>query len=166
LNHLLIHLPEAADLRTIRPRNQWISKTELRVLTDDFAARFDAEYINGDFFVDFNNETKDNLVQLIKSKFVTIEFGPGNERISLYTADLGPDGNANLKGALRDFVPYMAKSFRGNSRVVSMSEMFDLCDDYKARPISSPTGKYWIIWGTASCPTCDPSLPGEKSSRM
>jgi hypothetical protein len=138
-NYLLIHLPDAADLMTLRPRNQWISKTELRVLSDDFATRFEAEYIDGDFFVDFNDITQENLVQLIKSKSLTIEFGPGNERISLYTADVGPDGKANLKGALREFVPYMAKSFRGNSQVFSMSKMFDLCDHYKARPVSSAT---------------------------
>jgi hypothetical protein len=166
LNSLLVHLPDAVDLKTMRPRNQWISKTELRVLTDDFATRFDAEYIDGDFFVDFNDETKGNLIYLIKSRFVTVEFGPGNERISLFTADVGHDGTGNLKGALRELVPLMAKSFGGNSRILSMSEMFDLCDDYKARPVSSATGKYWIIWGTASCPTCDPSIPGEKSSRI
>jgi hypothetical protein len=131
-NHLLIHLPDAADVKTIRPRKQWISKTELRVMTDDFATKFDAEYIDGDFFVDFNEDTKEHLDDVLRSRSLTIEFGPENEKLSLYAADMDPDGKANFKGALREMVPMMAKSFGGKSRVVGTTEMFRLCDTYKA----------------------------------
>jgi len=132
LDYLLIHLPDSADIKTIRPRKQWLSKTELRVLTDDAGVKFEAEYIDGDFFVDFSDDGAiDNLLQALKSRFVTIEFGPGNERISLYTGDTSPDGKADFKGALRGFMPIYAKSVGGKSRIFSMSEMFKMCDEYK-----------------------------------
>jgi hypothetical protein len=51
----------------------------------------------------------DNLLQVLKSRFVTIEFGPGNERISLYTGDTWPDGKADFKGALRGIMPIYTK---------------------------------------------------------
>jgi hypothetical protein len=132
LNHLLIHLPDDADIKTIRPRKQWISKTELRVLTDDFAATFDAEYIDGDFFVDFKEDTLENLNDILRSRFLTIEFGPGNEKLSLYAGDMDPAGKADFKGALKEMVPMMAKSFGGKSRAIGTTEMFKLCDTYKA----------------------------------
>jgi hypothetical protein len=122
-----------SDLQTVRPRDQWISKIELRVLTDDFATRLDAEYINGDFFVDFDERRDDDLVRILKSQSVTIEFGPGDERISLYTGDLGPNGKAKFKDALRHIVPLVTKSFGGKSRIFSLSEMFNLCASFRAR---------------------------------
>jgi hypothetical protein len=136
LNSLLIHLPEAADIKTIRPRNQWISRTDVRILTDDFGAKFDAEYINGDFFIDFvpNDESlMTNLLGVLTSNTLTIEFGPETERIALYTGDTDSEGKANFKGFLRKVVPMMAKQFRGKLRIFSMSEMFKACGDYKRR---------------------------------
>jgi hypothetical protein len=127
-NHLLIHLPDHADIKTIRPRKQWISRMDLRVLTDDFGTRFDAEYIDGDFFVDFTDDTTERLVEVLKSRVVTIEFGPEDERILLYAGDTGPDNSAHLKSVLRDMVPILARSFGGKSRVFRMSEMFRACD--------------------------------------
>jgi hypothetical protein len=109
------------------------SATELRVLTDNFAARFDAEYLDGDFFVDFTDETNEDLIELMKSRFVTIEFGSGNERLALYTADTGNDGKGDLKGALRDFIPSLAKAESwGSARIFGMNEMFGLCENYKS----------------------------------
>jgi hypothetical protein len=131
-NFLLIHLPDAADVRTISPRKQWISKTDLRVLTDDSAARFDAEYIDGDFFVDFTDETNGGLIEIMKSKLVTIEFGSGNERLELYTEDTGKDGKADLKGALRNFITSRAKTESwGSARIFGTNEMFGMCEKYK-----------------------------------
>jgi hypothetical protein len=132
LDHLLIHVPDSADIKTIRPRKQWLSKTELRVLTDDAGVKFDAEYIDGDFFVDFSDDGAiDNLLRALKSRSMTIEFGPGNERISLYTGDTSPDGKADIKAALKEIMPMYAKSIRGKSRIVGMSEMFKMCDMYR-----------------------------------
>ena len=37
-----------------------------------------------------------------------------------------------FKGALREFVPFMARSFGGKSRVFSTTEMFRACDAFKA----------------------------------
>jgi hypothetical protein len=133
MNHLLVHLPDGADVKTFRPRKQWLSRTELRVLTDDFATKLEAEYLDGDFFIDFTDETSEGLVRVMKSKLLTIEFGPENERVSLYAGDLSPDGKANFKGALREMVAMMMKRLNVKSRVVSMDEMFDLCSIYKGR---------------------------------
>jgi predicted deacylase len=100
-------------------------------LTDNFGAKFDAEYIDGDFFVDFTDGTNEDLITIMKSKFVTIEFGSENERLLLYTADTAGDhGEINLKGALRDFIPSLAKTQSwGNVRIVGTSEMFGLCQN-------------------------------------
>jgi hypothetical protein len=135
LNHLLVHLPDDADIKTLRPRKQWLSRTELRVLADDFTIRFHAEYLNGDFFVDFTDETTEDLVKIMESKYLVIEFGPESERIALYAGDRGSDGRANFKGALREMVPMAMKPLNTKMRVVNMSEMFGLCRDYKARPV-------------------------------
>jgi hypothetical protein len=119
-------------VRTISPRKQWISKTDLRVLTDDHATRFDAEYIDGDFFIDFTGETNVGLIEIMKSKAVTIEFGSGNERLALYTADTGDDGKGDLKGALRSFITSRAKTKSwGSARIFGTDEMFGLCEKYK-----------------------------------
>jgi hypothetical protein len=135
LDHLLVHLPDDADIKTLRPRKQWLSTTELRILADDFTIRFHAEYLNGDLFVDFTDETTEDLVRLMESKYLVIEFGPENERIALYAGDLGSDGRANFKRALREMVPMVMKPLNTKMRVVSMSEMFGLCRDYKARSV-------------------------------
>jgi hypothetical protein len=131
LDHILIHLPEIADIKGIRPRKQWFARTELRVLADDVGAKFDAEYIDGDFFVDFTEDTKESLDDVLKSRDLTIEFGPLNERLLLYTGDTDPTGRANFKGALRDFMPVLTRSFGGKSRIFSLSEMFKACNSYK-----------------------------------
>jgi hypothetical protein len=60
--------------------------------------------------------TVKNLNDVLRSRFLTIEFGPENEKLSLYTADMDPDGKANFKGALRDIVPMMAVTRRKEPR--------------------------------------------------
>jgi hypothetical protein len=89
---------------------------------------------------------------------ITIEFGPSNERISLYTGDTAKNGKGNLKGALRELVPIMMNSAgAGNVRHFDTGTMFNMCDEYKATPISSIARKYWVVEATVSCKQCDGS---------
>jgi hypothetical protein len=133
LDALVIHIPEGVQINTLQ-RDQWISRTDLRVLADDVGLHLEAEYIKGDFFIDLTTTSKDSLLRLMNSRQVLIEFGPDEERIKLYQADMAPNGNGNLKGYLREALPVLVKPLGGkNVRALDGQAMFRTCGNYKAR---------------------------------
>ena len=112
--YLVIHIPDDVIIRTIG-HDEWISETELRVLIDNASMRLTAEYVKGDFFIDFTRDSVDNLIALLMAKSVTVEFGEQTERISIYTEDKMPDGKGNLQGFLDEMVPMMLKLVGGKN---------------------------------------------------
>lgn len=139
-NYLLVHLPEEASIKTI-DRSTWISQAELRVRADNFTTRFTAEFNNGDFFIDFADDSIQALTQVLNSKNVMIEFGPGDERLSLYAGDVSANGKGNLKELLRAEVPTLMKTVGGkNVRAVDIKTMFSMCDQYRMHTSVDGTG--------------------------
>lgn len=132
LDAVVFHIPSDVELRTIRP-NQWISKTEFRILADNVGLRLEGEYIKGDFFIDVTAQTRKSLLQVINSEKISFEFGPADERLEIYQADAMPDGKGNLKGFLREALPMMLKSVGGtNLRHLNDQQMLKACAGFKA----------------------------------
>ena len=71
-----------------------------------------AEYRNREIYVDLRADNRDQLLKLVTSETVLIEFGPKQERISIYQNDRTPDGG-NLDGFIGDLAAYVSKSIGG-----------------------------------------------------
>ena len=91
----------------------------------------------GEIYVDLRADNRDQLLKLVTSETVLIEFGPKKqERISIYQNDRTPDGG-DLDGFIGDLAAYVSKSI-GGGPVQSFDgrSMLDVCAKFKR------TGKY------------------------
>jgi hypothetical protein len=65
------------------------------------------------------------LMSAVSSRDVGVDFGPLNDRLTLYQSDFTPNDAGNLKGFLRDYVPMALKTIGGrNIRVFDESSMY------------------------------------------
>lgn len=131
LDHLVIHIPDNVVTSTIK-RDEWMSKTELRILADDVGFTLMAEYIKGDFFIDFTEATAKPLSELLNARSVMVEFGPADERIALYTDNKGPGGTGDLRGFVQEYTRVMLRSVGANNlRVYDTAGVFRACSNFK-----------------------------------
>jgi hypothetical protein len=132
LDFITFHIPDKVTPEMAR--NQWISSMDIRILADDISTEFVGEYIKGDIFIDITSNTLDDLLKVISSKHISVEFGPRNDRLNFYQDDFTPGGSGNIKGFLRDYVPMSLKTVGGrNFRTFDEASMFQACRQYKSR---------------------------------
>jgi hypothetical protein len=130
LNYITFHIPKTVSIQM--KRDQWISRLDTRILADGISTSFIGEYIDGDLFIDITPDRSKDLLRVMSSRDVSIEFGPGNDRPNLHQSDFAPNNTANLKGFLRDYVPMALKTMGGkNIRLFDQVSMFTACRQYK-----------------------------------
>jgi hypothetical protein len=131
-DYLTFHIPDRVVPKM--RRDQWISEMNMRILADGTSTEFIGEYIKGDIFVDITSTTFDDLLHVIESKEISVEFGPGNDRLNFYQDDFTPGGTGDLRGFLREYLPESLKNVGGrNFRTFDQRSMFEACRKYKSR---------------------------------
>jgi len=135
LDYISFHIPPWIQLNGI-DRGNWISQLDLRILGDGFSFTPVAEYRNGTLFVDLNDVFKDQLLRLIVSDKIFVEFGPKNERIVVYQMYRTPSGG-NVVGFIDDVVPQISSVLQGGKvESLEAEAILRKCSDYKK------TGRY------------------------
>jgi hypothetical protein len=143
-DHWAIHLPAWVKLQTI-DENAWISKMDLRVMTDDGTFTADGEYFistkknrDKEFFIDLTPVNRISMLGLLASSRIIVEFGPAQERIGIRQMSRTPDGTGNIEGFVDVFVPEISKAINGGAvRSFSTDSMLKACAEFKK------TGRYW-----------------------
>jgi hypothetical protein len=129
---VVFHIPSGVELKSMR-RNERIPKMAVRVVADDGDTSFEAEYIEGDIFIDITPQTRDALMRIVESRRISVELGPQQEQIRLYQADKMPDGKGDLRGFIREIVPMFVTSMGGrNVRTIKGAQLLDACARFKA----------------------------------
>jgi hypothetical protein len=134
-DYVQFEFPTWIELKGI-DSNSWISQIDLRIAIDKRTFTAVGEYRNRELAVDLNDTQKDNLLRLLVSEETVIEFGPNNERLTLYQKYRTPSGG-NIVGFMDDIVQQISSILK-SGKVESMEEetMLERCSNYKR------TGRY------------------------
>lgn len=130
LDYVVFALPSWVRLNTI-DTNGWISQLDLRILIDRGSFTAVGEYKDRQLFIDLNDDFKNNLLKLLVSEKIIIEFGPKNEQIIVYQKHRTTEGG-NVVGFLDEAVPQLSSIVRGGKvESLETEKMLGKCLAYK-----------------------------------
>jgi hypothetical protein len=137
LDHITLYVPEWIALKTIDERS-WISRMELRILTDHETFTTISEYRARELYIDINPDNRRQITNLLASKEIAIEFGPSDERINIYQSATTP-GGGNMNG----FVKELLTSYASAGGLGNLVKALDALGMLKSCLTFKRNGQYW-----------------------
>jgi hypothetical protein len=157
-SHLTFVLPKEFHPDSF-PRSTWLPKIEVRVLIDDrLSVLMPAEYRDGELFADLNTDTQENFEKLMLADTLAIGLGGKNDIIQYHFTD-------KIDAMFTAFIQDTGSKF-GEMTHYSRAGAGSVAESRKAYQQSGrQSGERWKMYGTLSCPDCDPSR-GETASTV
>src|SRR5262249_3314268 len=128
-DHLTFHMPDQLGLASFG-RDEWVSSLQARILADNAAVKFQAEYIKGDLFVDADGSGRvKDFMDLLKASDITVEFGDKNDRFHLFIGDTF--SGVKLTDFTRGALPTLLQKKPQTFKFLSTEQMLKACATYK-----------------------------------
>jgi hypothetical protein len=87
------------------------------------------------FFIDLNEQQRENLFKLVAADQIIIDYGVSEGRLNIQQRTRSPDGKGNVVGFIEDFVTNILLPSIGGGKVVGFDtdSMLKACLAYKSR---------------------------------
>lgn len=134
IEHVVFHMPDEVGIESFG-RGEQVPSLKTNIRADASAATFEAEYINGDLFIDADGsgQLKDFLA-LLDASDMTVEFGEKNDRFNLFVGNTF--AGVKLVEFVRTALPQLMKKKPAAFKFMSTEQMIKTCGNFRK------TGKY------------------------